>query len=84
DNNLGALPSGNVIDASVAFSVFNLANTGFDPTFTLYGRNLANEAFLGGQTPLPPALAEGAPPLGGNFSPLKEGRVLGAEMRVDF
>lgn len=84
DNNLGALPSGNVIDASVAFSVFNLANTGFDPTFTLYGRNLANEAFLGGQTPLPPDLGEGSPPLGGNFSPLKEGRVLGAEMRVDF
>ncbi|MEM1022784.1 MAG: TonB-dependent receptor [Myxococcota bacterium] len=86
DNNLGVLPDGHVIDASVAFTFADIGvgNTAIVPKLTLYGRNLANEAFLGGQTPLPPALAAGAPPLGGNFSPLKEGRIFGAELRIDW
>ncbi len=78
DNNYGLLPSGHVVDASIALTIADIAFAGDSymvPKFTIYGRNLANEAFLGGQTVLP---------FGGNFSPLKEGRVFGAELRVDF
>ena len=78
DNNFGLLPSGHVIDASISFTASDIGineSKVMVPKFTIYGRNLANETFLGGQTPLS---------FGGNFSPLKEGRVLGAELRIDF
>ncbi|MEM6531803.1 MAG: TonB-dependent receptor [Myxococcota bacterium] len=83
DNNLGALPSGHVIDASISynFASIGVAGGGLLPRLTLYGRNLLDEAFLGGQTPLPATLGL---PLGGNFSPLKEGRVVGVELRLDY
>ncbi|MEL6186153.1 MAG: hypothetical protein AAFU79_16125, partial [Myxococcota bacterium] len=86
DNNLGILPGGHVVDASIAYSLpdIDLGSTYLLPQISVYGRNLADEVFLGGQTPLPPALAPMTPPLGGNFSPLKEGRVIGAEIRVDW
>ena len=81
DNNFGVLPSGHVVDASIAFTIadIDMGSTVLAPKFTLYGRNLLNEAFLGGQTPL-----GFPPPFTGNFSPLKEGRVLGAELRIDW
>ncbi len=86
DNNLGVLPSGHVVDASVAYALpdIDLGRSFLAPRFTFYAQNLANEAFLGGQTVLPPALSPEAPPLGGNFSPLKEGRVFGGEFRIDW
>lgn len=71
-----------MVDASISFwfayliAYLNFGDVVAAPRFTLYGRNLANEAFLGGQTRLPEPL--------GNFSPLKEGRILGAELRVDW
>ncbi len=81
DNNLGVLPGGNVIDASLGFTYVGMARSaGILPTLTLYGRNLADTVFLGGQTPLPPEL--GPVPLGGNFSVLKEGRVIGLELSL--
>ncbi|MEO1480876.1 MAG: TonB-dependent receptor [Myxococcota bacterium] len=84
DNNLGALPDGHVIDASISynFASIGVGSGGLLPRVTVYGRNLLNEAFLGGQTPLPGDIA--GVPLGGNFSPLKEGRVLGLELRLDY
>ena len=77
DNNFGLLPSGHVVDASLAFtfSDFEAGSKFIAPRISIYGRNLLNEAFLGGQTVLG---------FGGNFSPLKEGRVLGLEFRVDY
>lgn len=83
DNNLGVLPGGHVIDAGLGFTYLGLGQSaGVLPTLTLYGRNLANTVFLGGQTPLPPML--GPLDLGGNFSVLKEGRVIGVELKLEW
>ena len=83
DNNLGVLPGGNVIDAGLGFTYTGLGQSaGILPTLTLYGRNLTNTVFLGGQTPLPPEL--GPVMLGGNFSVLKEGRVIGLELSLEW
>ena len=86
DNNLGQLPSGHVVDASLTYALpdLGLGRGVLFPQIAVYGRNLLNEAFFGGQTPLPPQLAPATPPLGGNFSPLKEGRVVGAELRISW
>ena len=84
DNNLGILPGGHVVDASVGFraTAIQMGQSTLIPTLTLYGRNLTETEFIGGQTVLPPML--GPVPLGGNFSPLKEGRVLGVELRLEW
>lgn len=84
DNNVGILPGGHVFDASVGFRLAAIPAGGGDllPSLTLYGRNLFDTVFIGGQTPLPAMI--GPAPLGGNFSPLKEGRVLGVELRLDW
>lgn len=85
DNNLGQLPDGHVINAGVTYALPELdvgQNSYIAPRINVYGRNLLNEAFLGGQTPLPANLGE--VPLGGNFSPLKEGRVIGVELGFDW
>lgn len=89
DNNRGRLPSGNVFNAGISY-VLPVIETGevwLLPRINLYGRNLINETFFGGQTPLAQALEiPGRDPinLGGNFSTLKEGRVIGAELRLDW
>lgn len=77
DSNTGILPGGHVIDGSIAYLLPEIAagDNYLAPRFTLFGRNVLNEAFLGQQTTLP---------FGGNFSVVKEGRSFGAALRVDW
>jgi iron complex outermembrane receptor protein len=77
DSNLGELPSGSIIDASIAFALYD-----WPFTFTVYGKNLADEVFWGGDSQLPSTIV--VTPVGGTFSPLKEGRVVGVEVTADF
>ena len=84
DDNRGTLPSGNVIDASLAYrpGSVTIASLEAEPSLSIYGKNLLNESFRTQDVPLPEAI--GTAPLGGTFSPLRKGRVVGAELRVDF
>jgi len=50
--------------------------------FSLYGKNLENEVLQGGDTQLP--LTIGPAPLGGTFSPLLKGRVIGAQVTYTY
>lgn len=75
DNNLGFFESARILDASVALG-FHEGRT----VLSLYGKNLTDEVTFGGDTQLPAML--GPFPLGGTFSPLNRGRVIGLELRV--
>lgn len=75
DNNLGQLNAADRFDASLAFRVLDDSGT-----ITLFGQNLANDVQIGGDTQLPAVL--GGIPLGGSFSPLSRGRVIGIELRL--
>ena len=68
DDNRGVLDGGDVVDASVAFSPSDSL------TLTLYGRNLLDEVFRRSDLDLTGLVDS-------TYSPLKEGRVLGLEMR---
>lgn len=72
DNNLGFLQGADMIDASATIA------TGRGWRFSLYGRNLLDEATIGGDTPLPAAFGG----VGATFSPLNRGRVIGAEVAL--
>ena len=72
DDNRGKLDSGHLVDANIAYSP---SVSGFG--FTLYGRNLLNEALRLSDLDL-------ADLAGSTYSPLKEGRVLGFEISKDF
>ena len=74
DNNIGALPSYNVFNASASLISFDQ-----QWTLTFYGKNLSDEAILQQNTPLPFG-AFGAP----RFSTLAEGRRWGLELRVQY
>ncbi len=69
DNNVGVLSSGSLLFASLSLALFDSPLT-----FTAYGKNLLDERFEGGDTITP----------FGTFTPLKEGRVYGFEVRADF
>ncbi len=93
DANRGVLPGGHVVDASIAytFADVDLGTSLLHATLSLYGRNLTNRAFFGVNFPLPASLPNLATPdpddteaVGGVWSPLKEGRVIGAELRIDW
>ena len=71
DNNLGTLDGGNLVDASIAYSPPNAL------TFTLYGKNLLNEVLRRSDFDLSGLVHS-------TYSPLKEGRVLGVEVRGVF
>lgn len=73
DNNLGFLQSQKILDAGLDFHA-----SGGRWTYSLYGRNLLNEVGHGGDTQFPTLL--GGVPLGGTFSPLIKGRVVGFEV----
>jgi len=75
DNNLGFFDSAQILDASVGLG-FHEGRA----TLSLYGKNLTDEVTFGGDTQLPAML--GPVPLGGTFSPLNRGRVIGLELRV--
>ena len=83
DNNSGLLAEADIWDAN-----FSSRRTTANWSFSIYGENLTDEATWGGDTVLPdmPAVrrrrrAGNAPP---DFSPLNEGRVIGAEVRVRY
>ncbi len=77
DNNLGFIDDLSMLDAGVDFN----SNDGHW-IFSLYGRNLLDEANHGGDTQLPDAIA--GFPTGGTFSPLTFGLRYGFEVTYNF
>jgi len=77
EDNKAYIPEQNIADAGLSFS----SNDGMW-VFALYGKNLTNEVKWGGDTQLPSML--GPVPLGGTFSPLAKGRMVGAEVTLSF
>jgi iron complex outermembrane receptor protein len=77
DSNLGFINDQKIIDAGVDF---HAADGRW--IFSLYGRNLKDEVKHGGDTQLPSLL--GPVPLGGTFSPLAKGAVVGAEVTFNY
>ena len=67
-DNSGVLDGGDILDASIAFSPSDSL------TFTLYGRNLLNEVFRRSDFDLTGLVDS-------TYSPLKEGRIIGLEVR---
>jgi iron complex outermembrane receptor protein len=82
DTNTGFLAEADIIDANFTFAP-NQGNW----SFSVYGENLTDEATWGGDTVLPDSPlfgGDGAGPAVPTFSPLNEGRVIGAEIRVRY
>ena len=77
DNNLGFILSQNILDAGLDYRT-----AGGHWVLSIYGRNLLNEVKHGGDSQLPPDL--GGFPVGGTFSPLAKGRVVGFEVTFDY
>ncbi len=77
DNNRGFLLSQDILDAGLDFRTPD-----GHWVLSLYGRNLLNSVNHGGDTQLPTFL--GPVPLGGTFSPLAKGRVVGFEIAFDY
>jgi iron complex outermembrane receptor protein len=73
DSNVGFINSADVLDASLAWTTRN-----DQLTFSVYGRNLLDEAWAGGDTQLP------FPAPGSSFSPLNRGLVAGFEVQLNF
>ena len=77
EDNRAYIPKQNIVDAGLSFS----SNNG-TWVIAIYGKNLTNEVKWGGDTQLPSML--GPAPLGGTFSPLAKGRIVGAEVTLSF
>ncbi len=77
DNNRGFLLSQNILNAGLDYST-----SGGHWVLSIYGRNLLNSVNHGGDTELPTFL--GPVPLGGSFSTLAKGRVVGFEVKFDY
>jgi len=77
DNNLGFIRAQDILDAGLDFHAYSERWV-----LSIYGRNLLNEVKHGGDGQLPAALS--IVPLGGTFSPLAKGRVVGAELSLNF
>ncbi|KGB56300.1 TonB-dependent receptor precursor [Sphingopyxis sp. LC81] len=75
DNNRGFLQGADMLDASLT-----LATADTHWKFSIYGRNLLNEATIGADLQLPAAFGG----VGASFSPLNKGRVIGGEVAVSF
>ena len=76
DNNLGFINEADMLDLNIAW------NTPVDGVaVALYGKNLLDEVQAGGDTQLPPAI--GPVPVGGTFSPLKKGSLIGLELTLE-
>ena len=78
DNNLGWLLAQDILDAGLDYRT-----AGGRWVFSIYGRNLLNQVKHGGDSQLPNDLV-GVLPVGGTFSPLAKGRVLGFEVTFDY
>ena len=77
DNNLGYIDDAEILDAGLDFH----SNSGAW-IFSLYGRNLLDENWHGGDTQLPDDI--GGVPTGGTFSPLTPGIRYGLEVTYNF
>lgn len=77
DNNLGYLLEQDILDAGL-----DLRSASGRWTLSLYGRNLLNSVNHGADFQLPAQL--GPVPVGGTFSPLIKGRVVGLELSVRY
>jgi iron complex outermembrane receptor protein len=77
DNNLGYIDEAEVLDAGVDFR-----SNDEHWVFSLYGRNLLDNNWHGGDTQLPDDLS--GFPFGGTFSPLTAGIRYGAEVQYNF
>ena len=77
DNNLGYILSQKILDAGLDFRA-----QGGRWVFSIYGKNLLDEVKHGGDAQLPSSL--GPVPLGGTYSPLAKGRVIGGEVTFTF
>ncbi len=77
DNNLGFLLSQDILDIGLDYTTAS-----GHWVFSLYGRNLLDSVNHGGDTQLPSLL--GPLPLGGTFSPLSKGQVLGLEVTFNY
>jgi iron complex outermembrane receptor protein len=73
DNNRGFILDQEILDLGLDFH-----SAGGRWLVSLYGRNLLDDVKHGGDTQLPPML--GPVPLGGTFSPLAKGRIVGIEL----
>lgn len=74
DSNFGVLNNFDSLSANATLRTFEGR-----VAFSIYGKNLLHDVQFGGDTQLPPAL--GPVPLGGTFSPLGKGRVIGFEVK---
>jgi iron complex outermembrane receptor protein len=83
DNNRGVLAEVDFVDAN-----FTYTPDGGHWSLAVYGDNLTDEATWGGDTQLPDLVPFGGDGIPGNanptFSPLNEGRVIGAELRLRY
>ena len=79
DNNLGFLLSQDILDAGIDY-----LTAGGHWVFSLYGRNLLGSVNHGGDTQLPSTIVVPTIPLGGTFSPLSKGRVVGLEVTFNY
>jgi iron complex outermembrane receptor protein len=83
DTNTGFLSDADIWDANITYTL-----PGANWSFAIYGDNLTDEATWGGDTVLPDSPLFGGDGIPGNapptFSPLNEGRVIGAEVRVRY
>ena len=77
DDNRGYIDPQDILNAGL-----DLRTTDDRWTFSIYGRNLLNSVKHGGDGQLPSNL--GPFPLGGTFAPLTKGRVIGAQITLDF
>ncbi len=83
DTNTGFLAEADIVDANFTYSP-----DGANWSFSIYGDNLTDEATWGGDTVLPDSPLFGGDGIPGNasptFSPLNEGRVIGASLRMRY
>ena len=77
DNNLGTINEQRILDAGIDFH----SNDG-QWQFGIFAKNLLDEVKHGGDTQLPSLL--GPIPLGGTFSPLAKGRIIGVDATFHF
>jgi iron complex outermembrane recepter protein len=77
DDNLGFVNEQDILDAGLDI----YSNDGHW-VFSVYGRNLLGSVRHGGDTQLPPTLA--GVPVGGTFSPMTKGEVIGGEVTYNF
>ncbi len=79
DNNLGILLEQEMLDAGLDYST-----AGGRWVLSIYGRNLLNAVKHGGDTQLPSTLVSPLVNVGGTFSPLAKGRVVGVEVGFNY